>query len=151
MKIEDEIRSRSLDNEVLKAQINVLFTASWIYNKISAKLRKYGLSHEQFNALRILRGQHPHPVCQKDILSRMIDRNSNLTKIMRKLKEKALVQIEKSEADRREYVIEILPKGLDLLQEIDKDFTPEQMPVNNLTVSEAFHLNYLLDKVRESD
>jgi len=150
MRLEDEIKAKHFDSEVVKAQINILFTAGWLYNIVSARLRKYGLSHEQFNVLRILRGQHPRAIPQKDVLARMINRNSNLTKILRKLKEKDLVQVEKSTADRREYDIVISEPGLDLLKVIDREFVPESLPIQSLSVSEAFHLNFLLDKARES-
>lgn len=149
MKIEDEIRVKRFESEAVKAQVNILFTASWLYNWVLGRLRPYALSHEQFNALRILRGQHPNAICQKDILSRMIDRNSNLTKIVRKLKDKGFVHVEKSEEDRREYNISITEKGLELLALIDEDFKRDPMPLEHLSPSECFHLNALLDKARE--
>jgi len=65
--LEEEIQQSSFANEHIKANLNVLFTANWLYNKISSILKPYNLTHEQFNVLRILRGSHPRSMCQKDI------------------------------------------------------------------------------------
>lgn len=151
MRLEEEIKQEKFDDERIKATINVLFTASWLNHRISTHLKKYGLYHEQFNALRILRGQFPKAISQREILCRMLDRSSNLTRIIARLKEKKLVQVNKSDTDRREYQISITQKGLDLLAEIDKDFELNSVPVSGLGVSEAFHLNALLDKMRDID
>lgn len=148
MRLEEEIKQERFEDERIKATINVLFTASWLNHNISTRLKKYSLYHEQFNALRILRGQHPRAICQREILCRMIDRSSNLTRIIARLKDKKLVQVEKSEIDRREYKISITKQGLDLLKRIDEDFAAEELPLA-LNVSEAYHLNALLDKMRE--
>lgn len=150
MKIEEELKMKSFVSEQIKANVNILFTAGWLTNRIASHIKKFGVSHEQFNVLRILRGQRPNAICQKDILSRMINRNSNLTKIIRKLIDKQLIDVQKSEVDRREYVIKITQKGLDLLEKIDVVLEPAMTNMENLSVSEAFHLNYLLDKMRDS-
>lgn len=147
--LEQEIKQSKFDNELLKANINVLFTANWLYNKISSTLKPYNLTHEQFNVLRILKGSHPKSMCQKDILSRMIAPNSNVTLIVKKLVDKQLIQVLQSSNDKREYQINITKTGLNLLVEIDKGFKSENKVFNKLNVSEAFHLNSLLDKLRE--
>ena len=77
--LEQDIKQKNFANEQVKANLNVLYTANWIYNKISSFLKPHNLTHEQFNVLRILRGSHPKSMCQKDILSRMIAPNSTLT------------------------------------------------------------------------
>lgn len=146
--IEEAIKSKSFENELVKANINLLYTANWLYSRISSKLKPFQLSHEQFNVLRILRGKHPQTMCQKDVLQRMIAPQSNLTTLMRKLSEKQLVEMGQSEHDRREYTINITEKGLAVLAEIDVLFQEVAPTMNGLTVSESFHLNALLDKFR---
>ncbi|UPT67447.1 MAG: MarR family transcriptional regulator [Sphingobacteriales bacterium JAD_PAG50586_3] len=148
MSLEKQIKNKPFNNEQLKANINVLFTANWLYNKMSAILKPYNLTHEQFNILRILRGSHPKSMCQKDVLSRMIAPQSNITALMKKLVAKGLVVIVKSTTDKREYVINISEQGLELLKKMDGELKPDMIKVNNLSVSEAFHLNSLLDKIR---
>lgn len=145
--LETQLQSTFI-NEQVKAELNVLYTANWIYNKISANLKPYGLTHEQFNVLRILRGKHPAPMCQKDILQRMIAPNSNITLIVKKLVAKKLVKVEQSLRDKREYEINITANGLNKLKELDTYIKAQKNLFNQLTESEAFHLNALLDKIR---
>ncbi len=149
LNLEKQIKNKPFNNEQLKANINVLYTANWLYNKMSAILKPYNLTHEQFNILRILRGSHPKSMCQKDVLSRMIAPQSNITALMKKLVGKGLVVIVKSTTDKREYVINISKQGLELLKKMDTELKPEMVKVSNLSVSEAFHLNSLLDKIRD--
>jgi DNA-binding MarR family transcriptional regulator len=146
---EEEIKQSNFASEQLKANLNVLFTANYLYNKITAALKPFNLTHEQFNVLRILRGSHPNSMCQKNILSRMIAPNSNVTLIINKLVNKGWVKVEQSERDRREYVINITESGLALLSQINEDFNSKEVAFRKLTTSEAFHLNALLDKLRE--
>ncbi len=149
MKLEEELKSKGFANEEAKAAINVMFTASWLHSRISAHLKPYGLSHEQFNVLRILLGQHPNAVAQKDILHRMIDRSSNLTRILSKLSAKNMVTICKADDDRREYRIRLTPEALVLQETISRAFLQASETFHGLSMSEAFHLNALLDKMRD--
>ena len=77
MTIEEELRTENFASEQSKAELNLLFTANWLYSRITLLLKKYNLTNEQYNVLRILRGQKGTAICQKEILARMLDRNSN--------------------------------------------------------------------------
>ncbi len=147
--LEEEIKQSKFQSEQIKANLNVLFTANWLYNKISENLKPFNLTHEQFNVLRILKGSHPMHLCQKDVLSRMIAPNSNVTLIIKKLIAKQLVKVSQSEMDKREYQISITESGINLLAEVEAGFKQLKYPLNKLSTSEAFHLNALLDKLRE--
>lgn len=149
MTIEQELKMNAFQSEQVKAQLNILFTASWLGSKSNALLKLFNLSQEQFNVLRILRGQQGKVICQKEILARMVDRNSNLTLIVRKLTDKKLIEVLRSESDKREYQIKILPAGLELLLKLDVEMAKPENNFLNLTASEAFHINALLDKLRE--
>lgn len=144
---EDDIQS-SFINERVKANLNVLYTANWIYNRMSANLKPYNLTHEQYNVLRILRGKHPESMSQKDILKRMIAPNSNLTLIVKKLVDKGLIEVRQSALDGRQYEINITEKGLLKLKELDEFIKLQKDNFSPLSESEAFHLNALLDKIR---
>lgn len=144
---ENDIQS-SFENERVKANLNVLYTANWIYNRMSANLKPFGLTHEQFNVLRILRGRHPEFMSQKDILKRMVAPNSNLTLIVKKLVDKELVKVSQSAEDGRQYEINITESGLLKLTELDEFIKSRKDSFSNLSESEAFHLNALLDKIR---
>lgn len=148
--LEEEIKQKHFPNDWIKANLNVIFTAHWISNKMAAYLRPFNLTHEQYNVLRILRGSHPSSMCQKDILSRMLARNSNLTLILKKLVDKQWIEVEHSEEDRRQYVIRINKSGLALLKDLDKKLKELENTSRSLSESEAFHLNALLDKMRTS-
>lgn len=145
---ETDIQSRFIDERV-KANLNVLYTANWIYNKLSANLKPFGLTHEQFNVLRILRGKHPDFMNQKDILARMVAPNSNLTLIVKKLIDKNLVKVNQSAADRRAYEINLTEDGMLKLKKLDEFIKSNKDGFSSLSESEAFHLNALLDKIRE--
>ncbi|HEY1045799.1 MAG TPA: MarR family transcriptional regulator [Bacteroidia bacterium] len=148
--IEQEIQQGSFINEQVKANINLLYTSNWLYNRLSSYLKPYDLTHEQFNVLRIIRGSHPNSMCQKDILSRMIAPSSNMTLLIKKLKAKQLVNVDQAEHDRREYIISITEEGLKRLSMIDAHFETEMKKgnINNLSDEEAKTLNLLLDKIR---
>lgn len=148
MRLEDELKNPHFASEQTKAIINILFTASYLHNHISTHLKKFGLSHEQFNVLRILKGQHPKAVAQKDILHRMIDRNSNLTRIIAKLKEKKLITVNRSETDKREYEISLNESAFALLSQAEEGMVKANPLASRLNVSEAFHLNALLEQIR---
>lgn len=146
--LEQEIKQSKFENEQVKANLNVIFTANWLYNKISNELKPYNVTQEQFNILKILKGSHPQSMCQKDILSRMLAPNSNVTLLIKKLVTKKLVQVHQSNIDKREYVINITSPGIDLLKEIEIAFKNSNNKYDQLSTSEAFHLNALLDKIR---
>jgi DNA-binding MarR family transcriptional regulator len=147
-KLEQDLQQKKFNNEVIKANINILFTANFIYNQISSYLKPYDLTHEQFNVLRILRGKNPECMCQKDVLSRMVAPKSNLTLILKKLIAKNLVLVSQSPKDKREYEISITDLGLGKLSILDTELINQDHNVKNLTVNEAIQLNELLDKIR---
>jgi DNA-binding MarR family transcriptional regulator len=148
VKIEEALKIKSFESETQKAYINVLYTATILRGKINGRLKKFDLTHEQFNVLRIIKGQFPNPVCVKDITDRMIDPNSNTTRILDKLEQKQLVKRTPSERDRRELWIIISDNGLDLLNNIYVHFKQENLHQSALSHAEASLLNNLLDKLR---
>lgn len=151
MRIEDELKTKAFGNENQKAQLNIMFTAGWVRCAISSSLKAYSVTPEQYNVLRILRGSYPKPVCLKDITCRMVDRNSNTSRIVDKLADKGWVVREASATDRREVQIGLTDKGNDLLAKIDKQYgTDKMMHPSGRSVTEAETLNHLLDKLRST-
>ena len=146
--LEKDIQS-SFINERVKANLNVLYTANYIYNKMSADLKPFDLTHEQFNVLRILRGKHPEFMNQKGILERMVAPNSNLTLIVKKLVDKNLINVNQSSEDKRAYEINLTDDGITKLKELDEFIKSKKDSFSTLSESEAFHLNALLDKIRD--
>jgi DNA-binding MarR family transcriptional regulator len=150
MALEDDIRQERFDNEFHKTAVNILFTSSWLYNLNALRLKPYGITPEQYNVLRILRGSHPNALMLADITCRMIDKSSNATRLVEKLRQKALVSRTVCENNRRQVDIRITPKGLRVLEAIDKDSKGWTGTLKNISKAEAVELNRILDKLRGS-
>lgn len=148
MGLEQDIKQAKFNSEHQKALVNILYTSSWLNNRNSAFFKNYNISPEQFNVLRILRGSHPHPMRLADIASRMIEKNSNCTRLVEKLRQKELVNRKLCEANRRQVDISVTPKGLKLLGDIDKDHDQALSLQKIITKAEATELNRILDKLR---
>ncbi|MEX2379665.1 MAG: MarR family transcriptional regulator, partial [Vicingaceae bacterium] len=115
---------------------------------ISKYLKPYGLTTQQYNVLRILRGQHSKAISVNAVAVRMIDKMSNVSRLIDKLKDKDLVLRTINQDDRRQVDIEITEKGLKLLKEIDHVQSKIKEHFKTLTEEEAKQLNNLLDKLR---
>ncbi|MBN8652422.1 MAG: MarR family transcriptional regulator [Cytophagales bacterium] len=150
MSLETEIKQTRFQSEHQKAAINVLLTGNWLYNQNALFLKQHGLTPEQFNVLRILRGNHPKPMMLLEITERMIDKSSNCTRLVEKLRQKGWVKREICATNRRQVDIFITPKGLAVLTKIDAAISqnPLQQLQTRLTKTEASELNKLLDKIR---
>ena len=120
MKLEDEIVQKTFKDAFQKLAINLQFTAAYYRNQFRGQLKPYGVSPEQFNILRILRGQHPSTASAKLIAERMIDRSSNVSRLVEKLRAKGLVTRSTCDHDRRSVELSITPTGLDRLAQIDQ-------------------------------
>jgi len=149
MSIEQDIQQEKFLNEHEKAAINILFTSSWLHNINSARLKPHDITPEQFNVLRILRGSHPKKMMLADITSRMLDKNSNATRLVEKLRQKGFVSREICENNRRQVDIAITEKGLGILKNIDSEEAAWLATLKNITKAEAQELNRVLDKLRE--
>jgi DNA-binding MarR family transcriptional regulator len=137
-----------MTNEHHKVAVNVLCTASWIHSGDIARLKKHSITPEQYNVLRILRGSHPNKLMLAEITNRMIDKNSNATRLVEKLRQKGLVKREVCEANRRQVDISITEKGLSLMKAIDAEESKWIGTLKNISKSEAIELNRLLNKLR---
>jgi DNA-binding MarR family transcriptional regulator len=148
MSLEKEIQQEKFANEHEKAAVNILFTSGWIHALNSGRLKKHGITPEQFNVLRILRGSNPKPLMLADITSRMLDKSSNATRLVEKLRQKNLVKREICENNRRQVDISITDKGLEVLKLIDREESDWYVKLKNISKSEATELNRILDKLR---
>ncbi len=150
MALEQEIKQEKFASEHQKAAINILFTGSWLHTSNAVFLKKYEITPEQFNVLRILRGQHPKALMLADITCRMIDKSSNATRLVEKLRQKGMVKREICENNRRQVDISITDKGISLLKKIDADGPAWMETLKNISKAEAQELNRILDKLRGS-
>jgi DNA-binding MarR family transcriptional regulator len=148
MSLEEEVKQSKFENEFQKAAVNIMFTSGWLYNTNAARLKVFDITPEQFNVLRILRGSHPKPMMLAEITCRMIDRSSNATRLVEKLRQKGFVKRELCKDNRRQVDIVITTKGLALLAEIDKGTEQWLSTLKNISKTEAQELNRILDKLR---
>lgn len=149
MKIEDIIKSVSKVSIEKKILLNFLYTQNVLSEKFNEILKPFDLSTEQFNVLRILRGQNGKPVNMSDIQERMLTKNSNTTRLIDKLISKEMVIRNVCPNNRRKMEIVITNIGLETLDKLDPlvdNF--EKKLTNNLTAEELETLNTLLEKFR---
>ena len=148
MRIEDEIKQKRFDSEFQKAVLNIKVTASWLSAITNNTLKPFNLSPEQYNVLRILRGQYPKPSTLSTITDRMVDKMSNATRLVEKLRKSGLVTRDVCASNRRKVDILITQKGLDLLAELDPVMRHTFKDTQLVSDEELAMLNQILDKMR---
>jgi DNA-binding MarR family transcriptional regulator len=148
MQIGEEIQSNKFEDNYHKAVVNITYTYGWLSNTFRYRFEKHNLTQQQFNVLRILRGQYPKPATINMIKERMLDKMSDASRIVDRLIQKGLVSRCTNNKDRRAVDIQISQAGLDILSKMDDEFKTSDMLKNNLTEEEAGKLSDLLDKLR---
>jgi len=148
MGIEQDLKQEKFSDEYEKMVVNILFTGSWLANLNATRLKPFGITPEQYNVLRILRGSHPKPMMLADITCRMIDRNSNATRLVEKLRQKNLVNREVCGSNRRQVDISVTGAGLDVLGKIDEGRDNWLENLKAIPKAEVKELNNMLDKLR---
>lgn len=149
MKIEDEIKGR-FRNEYHKGLINLTYTVKQLSYEFYQSLKVHGISEQQYNVLRILRGfRSEAPLSINFIKERMLDRDSDVSRIIDRLNEKGFLTKHENPNDRRHKMVEITEKGLELLDKMYDCEIKVDTLLNNLTLDEVNELNRLLDKIRQ--
>ncbi|WPR71031.1 MarR family transcriptional regulator [Flavobacterium sp. NG2] len=149
MKIEDITKTNGILNDSTRVILNIMYTEKVIVEHFSEILKPYDLSGEQYNVLRILRGQKGTPANMCLIQERMIAKTSNTTRLVDKLLLKELVTRKVCPDNRRKIEVLITQKGLDILAELDpKVIEHENTFAKKLTAQELHQLNELLEKYR---
>lgn len=148
MKLEDEIKQIRFKNNRHKLSVNIIFSFNWMHAHSVQFFKPYGLTPQQYNVLRILRGSHPEEISIKLIKERMLDKMSDVSRIVDKLLDKGLIDRTICPEDRRQCNVSIKPAGLTLLNKIDKKIDAFDNRLSNLTDNEVDKLNTLLDKMR---
>lgn len=148
MKLEQAIEQYYFPSEHQKLLINLIYTHNWALSKIKDFLSDFGLTLQQFNILRIARGQQPNPATINLLRERMLDKMSDASRVVERLRQKGLVERRKSPVDRRSVEVTITDKGLAVLEQIDSrgDFLNQLLA--NLSSEEARTMNTYLDQIR---
>lgn len=149
MGINEKIKQQKFTSEAEKALVNISYTYSYFNGLINSAFKEYNVSIQQFNVLRILQGSDPKPVSINDITDRMVDKMSNASRLVDKLKNKGLVEKTPCEYDRRQADVSITLKGkrtLTKLNEVSSAIIEEH---SHLETQDLVHLNETLDKFRK--
>ncbi len=151
MSIETDIKQNTpFRTPYQRVMVNLMYTSNWISTNQTQLLKPSGLTPQQYNVLRILRGQYPNPVKVSDITERMLDKMSNASRLVDKLVLKKLVLRTECPSDRRAVDVVITEKGMDLLSKLDIKLDEwDDNQREKLTEEEAIHLSHLLDRLRE--
>ena len=148
MKIEEAIKQKNFGSDVEKMVVNLIFTGNWILNTNAQALKPTGLTTQQFNVLRILKGQHPKPAAISLVNERMLDKMSNASRLVEKLRQKELVERTPCLDDRRQVDVKLTELGLEVLKESNKAIANAARKFNGLSDKEVAEVNNLLDKLR---
>ena len=149
MKLEDEIQQKKFKSIQQKLMLNLIYTTNWLTAKQDSLFKDSDITVQQYNVLRILRGQYPNPCSIKLIKERMLDRMSDTSRIVDKLFIKKLLQRNECPDDRRSVNVIISDKGLELLKSLDHVDELSKQMLKSLNDQEIETLNTLLDKLRD--
>ena len=151
MNLEHAIKSTHFRSNTQKAGLNILYTAWWLKTIVASELKKYGITNEQYNVMRVLKGKHPQQMCIRDIAGRMIEKGSNVPRIMDKLEVKKMIKRTTSALDKRETVVTLTEVGLHILEIATNDINKVFDKVIVISEQKAKELNDLLEQYREKE
>jgi len=148
MSLETEIKQAKFKSEFQKLAVNIFYTHGWLVSKHAKIFKRFGVTTAQFNILRILRGQHPNSAPISLLKERMLDKMSDASRLVERLKAKGLLTRKICKEDRRRVNVLITKKGLALLAKMDEHDKESESFFSNISKLEAKELNDLLDKIR---
>ena len=150
MGISEDLKQRTFNSETSKSVVNIIFTGNWMMQQMHDLLKPFGLTPQQYNVLRILRGQQNNPMTVLAITERMLDKMSNASRLVDKLFAKKLVSRVPCEKDRRAVDVYILPAGSALINQIEVHLDEFRKQISQLGEENLKQLNELLDQFRAS-
>ncbi|MBK7981005.1 MAG: MarR family transcriptional regulator [Ignavibacteriae bacterium] len=148
MKLEEEIKQKKFKSDFQKLAVNLIYSHGWLMNYQKKFFDQYGITGTQYNILRILRGQHPNPVSVNTLRERMLDKMSDTSRLVERLRIKKLLIRNTCKKDRRKSDINITEYGLQVLNDLDQIDNEFEKTFSTLTINEIQILNELLDKMR---
>ncbi|MFM7618997.1 MAG: MarR family winged helix-turn-helix transcriptional regulator [Bacteroidota bacterium] len=149
MSIEIDIKQTKFSSPYHRLGVNLLYTAAWLENEHRQLLKPFGITLQQFNVLRILRGQKGNPISVMGVCERMIDKSSNASRLIDKLIERGFVRRTVCPQDRRQVDVIITEKGLSLINNTDNLTMEMDLLLSKvLNQGQATEISDLLDKIR---
>lgn len=149
LKIEDVIKQREFRSEAHKAMVNLIYTSSQVLTKLSEVTESYGITRQQYNVLRILRGQYPGAASINEIKDRMLDRMSDCSRLADRLASKALIKKSNCPSDKRSVDITITSEGLELLDRMEPAISAIESLFSSFSQGEVNRFNEMLDRIRQ--
>ena len=146
--LQKEILASKFENVFQQSLVNVIYTYHWNMQQVKGLLKPFDITAQQYNVLRILRGQYPSPATVNLIKGRILDKMSDTSRIIDRLIQKGYVKKTTNHHDKRALDVVIKDKGLSLLKKLDQEVDFSTFISPNLTSEEAAQLNSLLDKMR---
>ncbi len=148
MALEKDIHQSDFRNEYQKGLLNIWYTYSFLISQVNESFKKYDITRQQYNVLRILRGQYPGDVSVYVIRERMLDKMSDASRIVERLRLKGLVIRKSAVKDKRAAAVSITEQGLAILEIMQPETDRMDSLLSNLSKEEVQQLNTLLDKIR---
>ncbi|VTQ03019.1 MULTISPECIES: MarR family winged helix-turn-helix transcriptional regulator [Sphingobacterium] len=147
-KIEELVKVRQFASPWHRATINIIYTNNWLNVMLEKRAGAKQITLQQFNVLRVLRGQYPDPVTNNLLKERLLTKTPDISRLVDRIVSKGLVSREKNSIDKRAVDLLITDKGLELLQEIENDMMLDDVLPENISVDDCLKLSELLDKFR---
>src|SRR5215471_18596707 len=150
LKLREEIRqTKPFESPAQEAMLGIYRTSDMLQRRFAQLVEPHGISLQQYNVLRILRGAGKEGTPTLDIAERMIEKTPGITRLLDKLEAKHLVRRKRCPEDRRQVLCSITDAGLALLAELDKPVAQAGISaLESLTQTETRQLIALLEKVR---
>lgn len=149
MKIEEAInQTKPFRNARHRAMVNLIYTHNWMVDQLRSKIKPYGITMQQYNVLRVLRGAGA-PISTSVIRERLLDKMADTSRMVHRLAQKELVVRQECEHDKRLVDVSLSEKGFELLKELDMLNTEMDRICAALSEREAGQLSQLLDKLRQ--
>lgn len=148
MNLENETGIRSFRNKWQRASISLIYTNGFLINGYETFFKKYDITAQQYNALRILKDQYPKPISTSFLRENMLDKMSDASRLVSRLSSKELVDVSPNSYDKRLVNIVLSEKGLQLLTVIEKEIFELDSLLHGISEEEADQLVELLSKVR---
>ena len=148
MSLKEDIQQSEFKNAKQEACINIFFTNNWLSEMTNQTFKKFDVTAQQYNVLRILKGSYPTPLSAAQIINRMIDKSPDLTRLINRLIKKGLVEKTKNATNKRKVDITITEEGIQLAENADPN-TNDHYFLDNISEQEAKLLNTILDKIRQ--
>ncbi len=150
MSLEKDISQTVFRTEYQKAILNILYTQNYLVTRMNEVFKPFDITRQQYNVLRILRGQYPDPASINLIRERMLEKMSDTSRIVERLRVKGLITRADGKIDKRAAEVTITDAGLDLLRRMRRPVEELESMLDALSLPEAQQLNHLLDKIRRT-